>query len=105
MTTEPFGIFNIHNFSADQRTRVSLFAVNIELGPGETSSVIEAQAEDQGGHVFPLTVEFFGAVPNFGWLKQVIVKLPNEIANSDEVRVSLKVRGTAGNKVLLKVKP
>ena len=105
LTTEPFTISNIHNFSADQRTRVLFFAVNIELGAGDTLSVIEAQAEDGGGHVFPLTVEYFGPVPNFVWLKQVIVKLPDEIANSDEVSVSLKVRGTASNKVFLKVKP
>lgn len=102
---EPFPITNVHNFSADQRTRVILFAVNVELGTGETTSVIEAQAEDSGGHIFPLTVEHFGAVPNFSWLKQIIVKLPVELANSNEVSVSLKVRGTEGNKVLLKVKP
>ncbi|HEU4433197.1 MAG TPA: VCBS repeat-containing protein, partial [Pyrinomonadaceae bacterium] len=105
LTTEPFTITNIHNFSADQRTRVLLFAVNVELGAGETLSVIEAQAVDAGGHVFPLTVEYFGAVPNFVWLKQVIVKLPQEIANADEVRVSLRVRGADGNQVLLKVAP
>jgi dipeptidyl aminopeptidase/acylaminoacyl peptidase len=105
MTSEPFTISNTHNFSSDQRTCISLFAVNVELGPGETTSVITAQAEDSLGQVFPLTVEYFGAVPNFGWLKQVIVKLPDEIANKVEVRVSLKVRGTAGNKVIIKVKP
>lgn len=44
-------------------------------------------------------------MPNFVWLKQVIVKLPQEIANADEVRVSLRVRGIDGNKVLLKVVP
>lgn len=104
-TTEPFAITNIHNLSSDQRSRVSLFAVNIDLAAGETSSVIEAQAEDSGGQVFPLTIEYFGPVPNFGWLKQVIVKLPNQIANSVEIRVSLKVRGTVGNTVIVKVKP
>jgi len=104
-TTDPFSITNIHNFSADQRTRITLFAVNVELGPGETASVIEAQAEDSGGQTFPLTVEHFSSVPNFGWLKQIIVKLPAEIANSGEVRVSLKVRGTSGNTVIVKVQP
>jgi hypothetical protein len=44
-------------------------------------------------------------VPNFGWLRHVVVRLPVEIANSVEVRVSLKVRGITGNKVLMKVKP
>jgi hypothetical protein len=31
--------------------------------------VISVEAEDSLGNVFPLTVEFFGAVPNFPWLK------------------------------------
>ena len=104
-TIDPFSITNIHNFSADQRTRITLLAVNVELGPGETSSVIEAQAEVSGGQTFPLTVEYFGAVPNFVWLKQIIVKLPAEVANSGEVSVSLKVRGTSGNTVIVKVQP
>ena len=102
---EPFGVTNIHNFSTDQRTRLSLFAVNVELGVNGTISDLTAQAENSAGTVFPLTVEFFGAVPNFPWLKQVVVKLPDEIANSVDVRVSLSVRGLAGNKVLVKVKP
>lgn len=105
LTSEPFAITNTRNFSIDQRTRVTLFAVNVDLAAGETSSVIEAQAEDSGGQVFPLTVEFFGSAPNFGWLKQVVVKLPDEIANSVEIRVSLKVRGAVGNTVIVKLKP
>jgi hypothetical protein len=103
--TEPFGVAGNHNFSTDQHTRVSLFAVNFELRQGEPLSVIEAQAEGPGGQVFPLIVEYFGAVPNFTWLNQVVVRLPDEIANSVEVPVSLKVRGQTGNKVIVKVKP
>jgi Tol biopolymer transport system component len=105
MTGEPFSVTGLFNFSTDQRTRVSLFAVHVELAAGETTSVISAQAEDSLGNVFPLNVEYFGAVPNFGWLKQVVVKLPDQIANSVEVRVSLMVRGTTGNKVTVRVRP
>jgi len=105
MVKEPFGVMGFNNFSTDQRTRVLLFAANVELSAGETASVITAQAEDSVGQIFPLTVEHFGAVPNFAWLKQVVVKLPDAIANSGEVRISLKLRGTAGNKVIVKVKP
>ena len=105
LMAEPFGIINLNNFSADQRTRVSLFAVNIDLAAGETASVIEAQAEISGGQVVPLTVEHFGAVPNFNWLKQVVVKLPNDIGNAVEIRVTLRVRGAMGNTVIVKVKP
>ena len=102
---EPFGVTNIHNFSTDQRTRLSLFAVNVELGPNGTIADLTTQAENSVGTLFPLTVEFFGAVPNFPWLKQVVVRLPDEIANAVDVRVNLAVRGTQGNKVLVKVKP
>ena len=104
LVSEPFGVTNIHNFSSDQRTRISLFATNVELDPGESLSVITAQAETTSV-IFPLTVEAFRAVPNFTWLKQIVVKLPDEIAHSDEVRLSINVRGTASNKVLVKVKP
>jgi hypothetical protein len=104
-TAEPFGVAGEHNFSTDQHTRVSLFAVNIELRQGEPLTAIEAQAEDAVGQIFPVTVEYYGAVPNFNWLKQVVVKLPDAIANRNEVRMSLKVHGTAGNKVIVKVKP
>ena len=103
--SEPFSVTNIHNFSTDQRTRLSLFAVNVELGPGEAASVIEAEAEDTNGQMFPMTVEFFGSVPGFGWLKQVVMKLPDAVANKSEIRISLKARGVAGNKVTVKLKP
>ena len=104
--SEPFGVANANNFSTDQRSRLSLFAVNVELNPGENpASAIEAQAENSTGQIFPLTVERFGSVPNFTWLKQVVVKLPNEISNSNEVRVSLKVHDTPGNDVIVKIKP
>ena len=103
--SEPYGVANTNNFSNDQRTRLTLFATNIELRQGEPISAIEAQAENSLGQIFPLTVEHYGSVPNFAWLKQVVVKLPNEIANANEVRVSLRVHDTTGNKVIVKVKP
>ena len=101
---EPFGVTNIHNFSTDQRTRISLFAVNVELGPTGTIADLTAQAETSLGSV-QVPVEFLGAVPNFPWLKQVVVKLPDEIAHMTEVQMSLTNRSITGNKVLVKVKP
>ncbi len=105
LKSEPFGVVNSFNFSNDQRTRLSFFAVNAEILAGEPLSVITAQAENSAGTVFPLTVEHFAPVPNFNWLKQVVVKLPDELANSNEVSVSIKLRGVASNKVIVKVGP
>ena len=102
---EPFGVTNAHNFSADQRTRISLFAVNLELRQGAPLTDIVAQAQTSTGQTFPLPVEYFGTVPNVSWLKQVVVKLPDEIANSNEVNVSLKTGLFVSNTVTLKVQP
>ena len=104
-THEPFGVANAHNFSTDQRTRVSLFVVNFELPQGQPLSTIDVQAETATGQTFSLPVEYFGAVPNFSWLKQLVVKLPDEIANSNEVNVSVKTGLFVSNTVTMKVQP
>ncbi|HEU4508219.1 MAG TPA: carboxypeptidase-like regulatory domain-containing protein [Pyrinomonadaceae bacterium] len=105
LKSEPFGVVNNVNFSTDQRTHLSLFAVNTDVLQGEPLSVVTAQAENSTGTVFPLTVEHFASVPNFNWLKQVVVKLPDELANTAEVSVSIRLRGVASNKVVVKLKP
>lgn len=105
LKSEPFGVVNNVNFSTDQRTRLSLFAVNADMVQGEPLSVVTAQAENSTSTVFPLTVEHFAPVPNFNWLKQVVVKLPDELANTAEVSVSIKLRGVASNTVVVKLKP
>ena len=78
--------------------------MNVDLPQGQIAN-LEAQAETSTGQVFPLTIEFVGAVPNFSWLKQIVVKLPDEIANSNEVNVSLKTGLFTSNPVIVKLKP
>ena len=92
------------NFSLDQRTRVMLFASNLELLPGETGSVITAQAEDSQHTNHPLAVEYVGKVPNLDWLTQINVRLPDDLANAGEVLVSLNLRGTMTNKAKISIK-
>jgi hypothetical protein len=101
---DPFPVVTTNNFSLDRRTRVSLFATHVNLMPFEDTSVITAQAEDSQNRVFPLTVEFVGKVPRFNWLTQLIIKLPDELMNVGEVRVSITVRGTSSNKVPLSLR-
>ena len=99
----PFSVLSPHNLSADGRTRVMLFAANAELRPGEGASVVTAQAEDAQGGVYPLAVEYAGRVPGFGFLTQVNVRLPDELAGRGDVWVSLGVRGVVSNKALVGV--
>ena len=100
MLGEPFPLTTIHNFSLDQRTRVVLFASGIDLMPGESVSV---QIEDFLNRSYPLVVEDIRRVPNFDWLTQIVVKLPDAIEIEGDYRVSLTFRGTTGNKASITI--
>lgn len=102
-TREPFAVNSNVNFSADGRTRLMLFAANVNLAPGEPLTVVTAQAEDAGHRIYPLTVEYVGKFPDFERVTQVVVILPGELANAGDVSVSLNLRGTPGNKALIKI--
>ncbi|MEK6282619.1 MAG: DUF4394 domain-containing protein [Acidobacteriota bacterium] len=110
MLRDPLPVKSKYNFSSDKRTRLMLFASNIELMAGENSSVITAQAEDSNGIVYPLTVEFVGKVPNFDWLTQINVKLPDGLSTDgifgpDYIWVTISLRGVEGNKALVILDP
>jgi uncharacterized protein (TIGR03437 family) len=102
---EPFPVLTPYDFSPDARTRVMLFAADVDAASAENVSAVTAQAEDSQHKVYPLAVEFVGKVPGFEWLTQVVVKLPDELSNAGEVLVSINVRGTSSNKVPLGIKP
>lgn len=102
-TREPFSVNSGVNFSADRRTRVMLFAANVNLAPGEPQTVVTAQAEDAAHRIYPLNVEHVGKFPDYERVTQVIVILPVELANAGDVAVSISLRGTPGNQALIKI--
>lgn len=101
MLRDPFPVITSNNFSSDQRTRVALFAINVfPLSGGDS---LAAQAEDSNG-IHPLSIEYVGKVPQFDWLTQIVVKLPDELSQNGAVIVSISFRGVASNKVLLGIR-
>lgn len=102
---DPFSVVNTLNFSLDRRSRVAVFAINLDLNPGEDLSVVTAQAEDSQHVIHPLTVEFVGKVPNLNWLTQINLKLPDSLAGTGEVLVDIRLRGVASNKVRVGIRP
>ena len=102
---DPFPVFTPHNFSADGRTRVTLFAANLTLLPGEDASAVAAQAEDSAHRIYALAVEYVGKVPNVDALTQVIVRLPDELKGGGDVSVSLSLRGASSNRATVSIKP
>lgn len=103
MIRGPFPTEIPYGTAADKRTRIVLFAGNLELQPGESFTVLEAHAEDSRG-TYPLTVEFVGKVPDLNLLTQVNVRLADELIGGADVRVHIKLRGMISNKVIISLK-
>jgi hypothetical protein len=100
---EPFSLIDPHNFSLDQRSRITLFAMNLDLANGGDASVVTVEAEDSEHRIIQLPVEYVGKVPGFAWLSQVVVKLPDSVAGSGEIAITLILRGAKSNKVTLRI--
>ena len=101
---DPFALTNPFNFSADQRTRLSLFVTNLALLPGENSSAVTARFQDGSLNVFPLQVEFVGNVPGVDGLSQVIVRLPSNTPANQPIFVSVTLRGLTSNLARVRMK-
>ncbi|MGH9900867.1 MAG: hypothetical protein ACRD68_03405 [Pyrinomonadaceae bacterium] len=100
---DPFPLTQPIPFAADGRTRVMLFARNVELLPGEGASAVTAEAEDAAHNRYPLTVEYVGRVPGFESLSSVIVRLHDGMAEAGDVLVGISLRGAASNRVRIAV--
>lgn len=102
---DPLPVVALHNFqqSRDPRTRVALFGINMDLMPGENASAVTAQATDSHSRSYNLKVEFVGKVPTLDWLTQVVVRLPDELAQAGDVRITVNLHGQTSNEVLFNV--
>jgi hypothetical protein len=100
----PFSPTTTQNFGPDHRTRVMLFAENLDLAPGEDLSVVTAQAVDAQNTPYPLVVEYVGKVPDFNWLSIVIVRLPDTQSFNGDLSIGVSLRGANSNGAVLSIK-
>jgi hypothetical protein len=98
-TREPFQLSQPVRFGADNRTRIMLFARNLDLLSGEGVSAVRAEAEDATRVRYPLIVEYVGKVPGFSWLSSVIVKVHDDWGDVGDVLIGISLRGAASNRV------
>ena len=102
MFRDPFPITNPDFFGTDRRTRIALFATNLDLTPG---TIVTAEAVDSQQTVYQLQVEFVGLLPAVSNLTQLNILLPQGISAAGDLRVSITVNGRKSNVVLVGVKP
>lgn len=96
---EPFTTAVEVKFGSDSATRIMLFAMNLQLQPGETASAVTADAEDASHTIHGLTVEHVGKVPNQPWAVSLILRLTQNLPETGDVLVRIKYRGVESNRV------
>jgi len=99
LTRGPFAIHTNLNFSSDQRTRILLVGLNVELLPGEDVSNITVKMGNTN-----LVVESVRNVPGFNWMTQLVVKLPDELEGAGDVQMSITLHGVTSNKGIVTIK-
>jgi uncharacterized protein GlcG (DUF336 family) len=96
---EPFNTTAEIQFGSDSATRIMLFAMNLQLQPGETATAVTADAEAADHTLYALSVEYVGPVPDNPWASSVIIRVPENLPATGDVLVRIKYRGLASNRV------
>jgi hypothetical protein len=99
MKAEPFSPTATVAFSSDTRTRLCIFAMDLELLPGEGLNAFTADVQDASGKLYPLRIEFMGAVPNFPGITMFVVRLADDLGDVGDVLLRLNLHGVGSNRV------
>ena len=102
-TREPFPLDSLISWSPDRRTRVVLFALNLQLQPNEDPSLISADAEDALHRHYDLKVEYAGPVSGNTWMSTLTVRLSNDLTDVGDVLVRIAYKGRTSNRVRIGV--
>src|SRR6185436_12055316 len=79
--------------------RIAIFAMNLELLPGEGTNAFTADMQDASGKRYPLRIEFMGRVPGFDGITMFIVRLADDLGNVGDVLLGLNLHGMSSNRV------
>jgi len=81
-----------------------LFASDIDLFPGESSSVVSVTAEDVQHRLYQIPIEFLGKVPLVDWLWQLCIRLPDQLTDAGIVNLSINVGTVFSNRVEVSIR-
>ncbi|MCM3903078.1 MAG: carboxypeptidase regulatory-like domain-containing protein [Pyrinomonadaceae bacterium] len=87
----------------DTRTRVILFALNLNLQPGEEPSSVTAVAEDGLHRQHSMDVEYVRPVPGHQWMSAVCLRLNDQMEGVGDVLVRISHQGRASNRVRIAI--
>jgi hypothetical protein len=91
------------NLGVDRNTRITLFAVNLQLLPGEPSSAVTVRLVDSNNKAYDIAAEDVRPVPNSPFT-QVVFRLPNDTSIGDCI-IALKAHGqTSSNSAIIRIR-
>lgn len=103
LKAEPFSLTQSIPFGADSRTRISVFAMDLELLPGEGVNAFTSDVQDSTGKIYPLKVEFMGQVPSFPGVTMFILRLADDLGDVGDVLLRLNLHGASSNRVRIAI--
>jgi hypothetical protein len=99
-TPEPFSATaTSFLYGSDKTTRITVFAMYLNLKPGEDASAVTADAEDAAHRHYNLQVEYVGKVPDQEWLTQINLRLSEEMGDVGDVLIRITYQGIGSNRV------
>jgi len=104
MFRDPFPLTDPFNLSTDTGTRVMLFATNLSLAPGENASAVTARAQDAQMNIYPVTVEYVGAVPGFPSITEIVMVLPGNLPAGQSVLLSVTWHSQTSNQARIRIR-
>ena len=103
MRPEPFYLTATTPFSPDTRTRICVFAMDLELLPGEGANAFTSDVQDAAGKIYQLRVEYVGTVPNFPGITMFVLRLNDELGDVGDVLLRLNLHGMSSNRVRIAI--
>lgn len=100
---EPFPVNATVAFGSDTKTRICIFAMDLELLPNEGVNAFTSDVQDASGKLYPLRVEFMGQVPNFPGITMFIVRLADDVGDVGDVLIRLNLHGMSSNRVRIAI--
>jgi hypothetical protein len=104
MLRDPFVLSSPLNLNPDSRTRIMIFSPNLSLLPGDGASSVSAQARDAQGHIFPVAVEYVGRTPQFDWLTEIVIKLPDNVGTAKAIWLRIGYRNAFSNQAMISLR-
>jgi len=99
LKAEPFALTSSVKFGNDTRTRICVFAQNLELLAGEGTTAFSADVQDVAGKLYALKVEYAAPVAGFPGVSMLILRLADDLGDAGDVLLRINLHGVSSNRV------